>query len=87
MEGLMFFLLIVAVGIMNIACFFVGSVVGQKVSKDEPIEVPKIEPLKAIREHEDRKEAKREQDRLEAIMRNIDNYDGTGQGQEDVPRG
>ena len=75
---------ILAIGALNIACFFVGAKVGQMVAKDEPIEMPKIEPLKAIREHEERKEAKREQDRVETILRNIDNYDGTEHGQEDI---
>lgn len=69
---------------LNIACFLIGAKVGQMVVKDEPIEVKLPDPLKAIRENEERKEAKREQDKLETIMRNIDNYDGTGNGQEDV---
>lgn len=80
-------LLILTVGALNVACFFIGAKVGQKVSKGEPIEVPLPEPLKAIREREDEKEAKRERDRLEAILRNIDNYDGSENGQEEVPRG
>ncbi len=78
---------ILTVGALNIACFFIGAKVGQMVAKDEPIEVKLPDPLKAIREHEDRKEAKRERDRVETILRNIDNYDGTADGQEDVPRG
>lgn len=80
-------LLILVVGALNIACFFFGAKVGQTVSKGEPIELPKVDPLKAIREREDRKEALREQERYDAIMRNIENYDGTSRGQEDVPRG
>ena len=80
-------LILLVAGALNIACFFVGAKVGQTVAKNEPIEMPKIDPLKAIREHEDRKEAKREQDRYETIMRNIETYDGTGEGQVDVPRG
>ena len=31
------------------------------------------------------KEAAMEQTRLETIMRNLENYDGTGYGQEEVP--
>ena len=41
-------------------------------------------PIRAIREHEDKREAKREQDRYETIMRNIERYNGTSNGQEDV---
>lgn len=80
-------LLILTVGALNVACFFIGAKVGQKVAKGEPVAVSLPEPLKAIREHEDRKEAEREQERLETILRNIDNYDGSENGQEEVPRG
>lgn len=80
-------LLILTVGALNVACFFIGAKVGQKVTKGEPVEVSLPEPLKAIREREDAKEAKREQERLETILRNIDNYDGSENGQEEVPRG
>ena len=75
---------ILAIGALNIACFFIGAKVGQMVAKGEPIEVSLPDPLKAIREHEERKEAKREQDKYETILRNIDNYDGTEHGQEDI---
>ncbi len=80
-------LLILIVGALNIACFFIGAKVGQTVSKGEKIELPSADPFKAYREHQERKEAEREQERVDTIMRNIDNYDGTGAGQEEVPRG
>ena len=80
-------LLILTVGALNVACFFVGAKVGQKVSKGEPIEVKLPNPIEAIREREDKKEAEREQDRYNTIMRNIEAYDGTSNGQEEVPRG
>jgi hypothetical protein len=80
-------LLICIVGALNIACFFIGAKVGQTVSKGEKIELPNVNPLKAIIEREDKKEAVREQERFDAIMRNIENYDGTSRGQEEVPRG
>lgn len=80
-------LIILAIGALCIACFFVGAKVGQTVSKGEPIELPKVDPMKPIREHQERKQAKAEQEKYDAIMRNIENYDGTERGQEDVPRG
>ena len=80
-------LMLLVTGTLNVVCFFIGAKVGQAASKGEPIELPKIDPLKAIREREDRKEAEREQEKYEAILRNIENYDGTSRGQEDVPRG
>lgn len=75
------------VGALNIACFVIGAKVGQTASKGEPIEVPNLNPLKAIQEHQDRKQAEREQERYEAILRNVESYDGTGAHQEDIPRG
>ena len=83
MEGL----LLAVMALSNIACFIAGAKVGQKVSKGETIETPTVNPLKAYREHEAKKEAQRVQDRYDVIMRNIEAYDGTGIGQEDVPRG
>lgn len=81
-------LLILVVGALNVACFFIGAKVGQKVSKGEDIELPKVDPMKPIREAQERREADRERERVETIMRNIEKYDGTGAGQEDVlPRG
>ncbi len=77
--------LVVAVGAMCIACFMVGAKVGQTVSKGEDIQTPAVNPLKAYREHEQRKAAREEQDRMETILRNIEAYDGTADRQEDVP--
>lgn len=79
-------LLVLTVGTLCIACFFVGAKVGQQASKGEPIETPVINPIKAIREHQERKAAEEEQSKIDTIMRNIEIYDGTERGQEDVPR-
>lgn len=80
-------ILVICTALMCIMCFLVGASVGQKVNKDEEIELPKVNPLKAYREREAKREAQAEQDRLDTIMRNIENYDGTEHGQVDVPRG
>ena len=77
-------LIILTVGILNIGCFFIGAKVGQKVVKGESIELPSINPMKAYREAQERKEAEREADRLDTILQNIEAYDGTGAGQKDV---
>lgn len=77
-------LIILAVGTLNIVCFFIGAKVGQKVVKGEPIELPTINPLKAYREREDKKTAEKEQDKLATIMQNVEAYDGTGARQKDV---
>ena len=78
---------ILALGYICLACFVTGAKLGQKVVKGEEIETPSINPLKAYREREAKRVAKEEQDRIETIMQNIESYDGTSNGQKDVPRG
>ena len=83
-------LLIVSIGIMNILCFFVGAKIGQKVVNKETIEMPNLNPLKAIdnakQEKKERKEKEAEDEYVKTIMYNIDNYDGTSKGQKTIPR-
>lgn len=75
------------VGLLCIICFVTGARVGQKVQRGEEIKPPAVNPIKAYREHEAKKEAQREQSRIDVILRNIENYNGTESGQADVPRG
>ena len=79
-------LLSMVMGLTNIACFIIGAKVGQAVSKGEKIETPTVNPMKAYREHEAKKVAQAEQDKIAVIMGNIEAYDGTSSGQKDVPR-
>lgn len=73
--------------ILIFVAFIVGLHYGSKVKNNEPINLP----VKAIKEHiEDSKASKRqEQERLveETLLHNIDVYDGTSFGQQDIPRG
>ena len=80
-------IVMLATGAVCIGCFFVGAKVGQMTSKGEEITLPTLNPFEAYRRQEARQEAQAEQDRINTIMRNIENYDGTSNGQEDVPRG
>ena len=77
-------ILIFVVGILNIGCFLIGAKVGQKVVKGEPIEIPSLNPMKAYREAQDRKQAEREANKQDLIMQNIETYDGTSAGQKEV---
>ena len=77
-------LLLAMFSLSNIACFLIGANVGQKVVNQERIELPTVDPFKAYREHQARKEAEMEKNKVATILRNIDNYDGTAYGQEDV---
>lgn len=76
--------LLAIASLTNIACFVIGAKVGQTASKGEPIETPTVNPMKAYREHQAQKEADRERNRYDTILRNIDSYDGTSNGQEEV---
>jgi hypothetical protein len=84
MEAL---LIIAAVAASNIVCFMTGAKVGQTVSKGEEVKLPNMNPLEAVREHTAKKEAEYQQSKIDTILSNIDSYDGTGNGQKDIPRG
>ena len=79
-------IIILSFGFVCLACFLMGAKVGQTVTKGETIETPTVNPVKIIKEHRARQEAEMEASRLETIMQNIENYDGTGFKQEDVPK-
>ena len=81
-------LLVLVIGILCIVCFFIGARVGQKVVNGEEIKVPdisKLNPMNIKKEREQKYEAEKEKNKLETILRNIERYDGTDAGQEDVP--
>lgn len=86
MEVLIIGIFAIVFGIMNAVCFMLGAKVGQTVSKGEKVEMPTINPIKIAKEHQAKKEAEMEQDRLDIILRNVECYNGTSQGQEDVPK-
>jgi cell division protein FtsB len=77
-------ILILLVGILELLAFFIGVKVAQKVNKNEDIELPTMNPIKAYHEHQEQKVNQEEQERLEKIKQNIDNYDGTSLGQLDI---
>ena len=78
-------LLLLVMGLTNIACFIIGVNVRQKVDKGEEVKLPTVNPMETVRAHQERKEAEKEKNRVDAILRNIDAYDGTSRGQEEVP--
>jgi hypothetical protein len=76
--------LVAVTGVLCVVCLLFGVKIGQAVSKGERVEMPTLNPLKAYREHQSRKEIEREQDKMSKVLRNIERYDGTSRGQEDV---
>lgn len=77
-------LTILAVGSVCLACFLSGVNVGQKVAKGEEVKLL-VKPAEPVPVQPEPQEAEVAKSRFEAIMQNIDNYDGTEQGQVDVP--
>ena len=77
-------LLVAIMAASCILCFVIGAKVGQAVSKCEEIKLPTIYPREVNRERVAKQEAEMEQQRINTIMRNIESYDGTERGQEDV---
>jgi len=78
--------IIVITTLLNMCCFLMGAKIRQKVDKGQDIKIPKVEPIKAIREFNEEQEVKKAQERDRIIAENIDNYDGTSIGQQDIPK-
>lgn len=78
--------------ISNVFSFYIGAKIAQKRENNEDIKykdiVPEItlNPVKIHQKKEEEKEHQKELEKLEIIMQNIENYDGTDYKQKDVPR-
>ena len=77
-------ILVLLMGGMNLLAFLIGARTAQKADRGEEITLPTLNPMEAYREHRERVEAHKEQERLNTMLENIDNYDGTGTGQKDI---
>lgn len=75
---------IIALGFVCMACFLLGAKVGQAVSRGEKIEARN--PVKAVKARSADRKTQEEQDVADIIMQNIERYDGTSAGQQNVPR-
>lgn len=72
-------------GIFIIIAYTLGLKNGQKLKNSEEIKIPEINPVKIVRNEIETFEQKKKQDAYDTMMANIDNYDGTGLGQKDIP--
>lgn len=80
-------LLIITIGLNNALMFILGAKVGQKVVRQETIEINPIKAVnKAIEEHKEIKAKEEEDEYYKALYQNIDNYTGDSIGQVDIPR-
>ena len=78
-------IIILAMGFVCTACFLAGAKVGQATAKGEKVEMPTINPMQVVKDQRAKKEAEKEQSRIDTILQNIEAYDGTSLGQQDVP--
>lgn len=77
-------ILVMLMGVMNLLAFLIGARVGQKVVNKEPIELPTVNPLTLYKEHKEQVSMSKEQDRLNTMLDNINNYDGSSANQKDI---
>jgi hypothetical protein len=77
-------ILVIVTSAMCIWSFIIGAKVGQAVKNGEKVETPTVNPMEAYRQHQAKKEAEMEKNRIDTILRNIDSYNGTEYGQEEV---
>lgn len=72
---------------INLLSFVIGAKIGLSIANKKDIT---LNPAKAIKEHYEEKETKKqasiEEKRYQTMLKNIDNYDGSEFGQEDIPR-
>lgn len=76
--------LIAVVGGLNILSFLIGAKTAQKLHRGEEIELPKVNPVQVYKEHREEAEANKEQERLNTMLENINNYNGTPLGQKSI---
>lgn len=72
-------------GVFILIAYSLGLKNGQKLSKSEEVIVPELNPVKAIQKEIETVEEKKKQEAFDLMMSNIDNYDGTGLGQKNIP--
>ena len=72
--------------VLIIVAFFMGVVIGQKLSKKEDIKLPEVrkENLPFTKEHKAKVEQDKNITKLNQVLENINNYNGTPQGQKEV---
>ncbi len=77
-------------GIFILISFITGLHYGSKIGRNEEIRMPNLNPVKKIKEDIKayKQEKAEETDQLitDIMLQNIENYDGSGLGQIDIPR-
>lgn len=77
-------ILVMLMGGLNLLAFLIGARVGQKVVNNEPVELPTINPITLYKEHKEKEEMSKEQEKLNTMLENINNYDGSSANQKEI---
>ena len=72
-------------GVFILLSYTLGIRNGQKLSKNEEIKLPEVNPITIVNNEKEKYEERKKQDALEVMLENIENYDPTGKGQQDIP--
>ena len=70
----------------NLLSFVIGAKIGLNVSRKKDITLNPVKMVSdSIETHNEKKVANLEERKLKTMLENIDNYDGTGFGQKNIP--
>lgn len=77
---------VVILMLINLLSFVIGAKIGLNVSKKKDITLNPVKMVSdSIETHKEKKAASLEERKLKTMLENIDNYDGTGFGQKNIP--
>ena len=72
-------------GVFILISYTLGLRNGQRLSNNKEIKSPIVNPIEVVTKEIEKHEDNKKQEILDVMMSNIDNYDGTGLGQIDIP--
>lgn len=74
---------IIGIGALCILCFLIGAKTAQKIANNEPVELPRVNPVEAYNEWQSNKKLEQEMDDISKSLENINNY-GSDKPQIDI---
>lgn len=82
-------ILVFIVGTLNLLSFYLGSKTKNQNMNNKEIQINPMKVYKKYKEEKRQDEEKekfiKEQEQTKIMIENIENYDGTGMGQKDIP--
>lgn len=77
-------LLCTVFGVFLCFAFIKGIQIGQSIENNTPVEMPSLNIAKKVQEIKQSKQDQKEIDKMNTILENIENYDGTDTNQKEV---